>query len=226
MLNHAAKTLQPYYICSQIILPAMKNIFAYLLLASCALMLSCNQATDKASVKQAAQNTSAPTTTITTVAHQGNEDSVSCDEFAKKNPMGSDSILIQICFWRQYKLVRTGTPDYKGRYSYEYQVFRMVRGKAKTIKNSDIFNDKVAGLEQKLNALIAKSHQEDADQPDNQDCLAGFELPYFKIDQIGMSFNDKQEMNFDVTFNVGDACMNVGGATATLPLAELKEYLK
>lgn len=204
----------------------MKNLLLIFSTLTCLLFVACkhnkdNSLTSKATIIH-------PTEKANSLPISDSLNEVVCNEFEKRNPDpdSEDSILIQICYWHNYKFVSTGHPDYKGRYSYEYQIFRMVNKKAKTIKNSDIFNNNIVVLEKKINVLIAKSNEEDDSVIDNMSCLEGFDLPYFKMNQMGISFSDKKEIEFHVTFGLSDACMNVDGAIIDLPIEEVLPYLK
>ena len=67
---------------------------------------------------------------------------VSCTEKFRKNPDGKDPIIIKTCLLRKFKIVTIGTPDYKGRYGYEYLVYKKRAGGFIKSSNSQLFNDK------------------------------------------------------------------------------------
>ncbi len=169
-----------------------------------------NKGKEKASNKQIKTETQAPTCTVT----------------EKQNPEATDPIIIQTCVWGQYKFITTGRPDYKGRYSYEYEVYRITNDKDIKVQNKDIFNSKVSDLEKLINAEIAKELKENRQYPDNAECLSDVGDPNFSINDMGITFDQKGRMKFNVTFGLGGACFNVDGASAKFSLKEINDYLK
>jgi hypothetical protein len=82
-----------------------------------------------------------------------------CTVTEKQNPdNGTDPIIIQTCIWGQYKFVTVGSPDYKGRYSYEYEVYKTTDNKDIKVQNKDIFNSKVGDLEKLINSEMRCPH--------------------------------------------------------------------
>lgn len=144
----------------------------------------------------------------------------------KQNPEGNDPIIIQTCNWDQYKFVTIGSPDYKGRYSYEYEVFTMVNNEEIKVQNSDIFNSKIGTLEGKINKAIAKEINDNRKYPDNLECLSEVEDPKFSINDMGITIDEKNRMIFSVSLGLGGACFNVDGASANFSLNEIRNYLK
>jgi len=149
-----------------------------------------------------------------------------CAVTKKQNPESTDSIIIRTCIWGKYKFITTGSPDYKGRYSYEYEVYRIVDNKDIKVENNEIFNSKVHALEKMINIEIAKGLKEDRKYPDNAECLSEVGDPKFSINEMGISIDSKNRMKFSVTFGLGGACFNVDGASAKFSLKEIHDYLK
>jgi hypothetical protein len=144
----------------------------------------------------------------------------------KQNPAGTDAIIIQSCTWGPYKFVTVGSPDFKGRYSYEYAIYRTTDNKFKIVQNIDIFNSKVGDLEKLINSEIAKNLKEYRQDPDNVECLKDVGNPNFSINDMGITIDKNSSMKFNVSFGLGGACFNVDGASATFSLKDIGDYLK
>ena len=43
---------------------------------------------------------------------------------------------------------------------------------------------------------------------------------------MGISLNDKNEMEFNVSFGLGGVCYNVDGTSVSFKMTDLKEYFK
>ena len=149
-----------------------------------------------------------------------------CEVKEKRNRAGSEPIIIQTCVLRNYKFVNTGSPDHKGRYSYEYAVYQISNRKDVKVKNSDIFNSNVGKLEKLINSKIAKELKENRKDPETASCLAKVKDPKFSINNMRISFETKNSIEFTVSFGLGEACMNVDEAIAVFPLKEVSAYLK
>lgn len=50
--------------------------------------------------------------------------------------------------------------------------------------------------------------------------------PYFSINEMGITINPSDKMEFRVTFGLGGACMNVDGANASFSLNHIKNYIR
>ncbi len=149
-----------------------------------------------------------------------------CSLIEKADPEVSDPIIIKKCVWKNYKFITTGSSDYKGRYSYEYEVYRITDGEDIKIKNEDIFNSSVNTLEKQINLELAKELNENRKYPDNAECLSEVEKPSFSINDMGISIDNKDRMVFDVSFGLSGACFNVDGASASFSLKEISKFIK
>ena len=149
-----------------------------------------------------------------------------CTVTEKQNPDGTDPIIIQTCIWGQYKFVKVGSPDYKGRYSYEYEVYRTTDNKDIKVQNKDIFNSKFGDLEKLINSEITKELKENRQDPENAECLNDVGNPSFSINDMGITIDQKSRMEFNVSFGLGGACFNVDGASAKFSLKDISDYIK
>jgi hypothetical protein len=143
-----------------------------------------------------------------------------------ENLENKDKIFEQTCSWGRYQSIKTGFPDYKGRYRYDYQLREMKNGKWTPIKNMEIFNERAGELEKKINEEIRNELKIYLDDPKSASCFSNFELMPYTINELGISFSDEKEIRFNVVFELSSACMNVDGTTINMKLEEVVEYLK
>src|SRR5215211_2060870 len=86
---------------------------------------------------------------------------VHCTEKERKNEEGQDPILVNTCFYKNFKFISTAYPDYAGRYIYyEREVFVRVNNKYVKTTNDKVFNK----TQDKLVALLNKRIKEDFDK--------------------------------------------------------------
>ncbi|MDX1904643.1 MAG: hypothetical protein SFU27_10835 [Thermonemataceae bacterium] len=149
---------------------------------------------------------------------------VECSSEAIKKKEGEPE-QIKTCFYKNYKAVSKGYADYKGRYSYEYFLFKkQSNGQYKKIKNAEMFLDS-----QKLlviiNSRIKKDYQTYSNDEQTKDCFEGHSFTEYNFNQLGISF-EENSINFEVSFGLSSACMSVDGTTISLSLEEIKNYIK
>jgi hypothetical protein len=145
----------------------------------------------------------------------------------QKNPESKEDPIITKTFtWRKYKFVSIGQPDYKGRYSYDYRLFLFEKGKLMKISNSYLFNSKVSQLEALINKRIKSEFDANAKDSLVSDCLRGVEYSKVGINQMGITFNEKSQIEFIVSLGLGMACLNVDEYSVSFDLKDINEYLK
>jgi hypothetical protein len=152
---------------------------------------------------------------------------VQCITEERTNPDSkTDSIIVKTCLWHNYKFVMTGIPDYRGRYGYAYELFFIDKEQQKKITNSGLFNEKINKLEDLINEIIKNDFDNYKSDPGLSNCLDGVKFKRFKMDDMGISFNERNEIEFNVTFGLGQACYNDDGTSVSFDMSDLKEYLK
>ena len=150
----------------------------------------------------------------------------SCLQTEKYNEGMDDSIIIKTCFFKRYKSVSTGTPDYKGRYSWEYEMFRMMNGRYMEVKNTEVFNDKQAQLMALINKKIHAEYKKYTADPETKECLDGVDITQqYAIDDLGIDF-DNNQFNFSVSLGLDGACYVVDITTVSFNFGEIQVYLK
>ncbi len=80
---------------------------------------------------------------LTSVAVAQVPKKITCFEKESKNKAGVDPVLTKTCFYKNYKTILKGYPDYKGRYSYVYSVFKKQKTEAMFKLNSPCFLMKI-----------------------------------------------------------------------------------
>jgi hypothetical protein len=64
-----------------------------------------------------------------------------CNESTKEDSEYSDVLIIKTCEFNNHLFKSIGKPDYKGRYSYNYEILQIDKTETTKIRNSDFFND-------------------------------------------------------------------------------------
>lgn len=150
---------------------------------------------------------------------------VTCKEKESKNEDGFDPILTKTCLYKKYKTISKGYPDFKGRYSYEYSVFKkQENGSYVQIKNATLFNEHKNELLSIINSKIKIDYMSFFNDPETKDCFEGASFTPFNFDQLGIYFDD-DEINFSVTFGLSGACMSVDGTIVSFNFDEIQKYL-
>jgi hypothetical protein len=148
---------------------------------------------------------------------------VICEE-KRVNSTTSEPILIKSCILNNFKSVSTGEADYKGRYSYKYEIFIKKNGAFVKSNNEDLFNEKKEELLKLINKKIKMDFDDYATNPETKDCFEGVTFTYYTYENLGIEFND-DKVDFNVWFDVFEYCFNVSSTTVSFSIEELKPYL-
>lgn len=154
---------------------------------------------------------------------------VDCIEVLEKNTEfpNNDDIIIKTCFIKKYIFKSIGTPDYKGRYSnYVYQLFKIENNDTLKISNSKFFNKNSKKLEKIINQKLKAEYESNLKIPEIQECMNYVDFRYFDLNEFGITFDHKKQIEFHIEYYAISACLNVGGSIITLPFDKVKEYLK
>lgn len=150
---------------------------------------------------------------------------VTCIEKETTNEDSGYPILTTTCLYKKYKTISKGYPDYNGRYSYEFSLFKkQENGKYIQIKNALLFNKNKNKLLSIINFKIEKDYKLYSNNPEAKDCFEGASFSPFNFDQLGIYFDD-DKINFSVTFGLSDACMSVDGSIVSFNFDEIQKYL-
>lgn len=148
---------------------------------------------------------------------------VICEE-KSVNSTSSEPILIKSCILNNFKSVSTGEADYKGRYSYKYEVFIKKNGAYVKSNNEDLFNEKKEELLKLINQKIKIDFEDYASNPETKDCFEGITFTNYTYENLGIEFTD-DKINFNVWFDVFEYCFNVSSTTVSFGIEEIKPYL-
>ena len=146
-----------------------------------------------------------------------------CEE-KSVNSTTSEPILIKSCILNNFKSVSTGEADYKGRYSYKYEIFIKKNGAYVKSNNEDLFNEKKEELLKLINQKIKIDFTDYATNPETKDCFEGVTFTNYTYENLGIEFTD-DKIDFNVWFDVFESCFNVSSTTVSFSVEEIKPYL-
>ncbi len=155
-----------------------------------------------------------------------NSFSLNCYEKTKADPEYSDSVLIKICKFNNHLFKSIGTPDNKGRYSYTYKLLRINKNDTLKINNSDFFNVKANELEKLINGKLKTEYESNFKIPEINNCMKWIDFRYYKLNEFGISFTNKNQMEFNIDYGIGSACFNVSSSFVVLDYSEIEYYMK
>lgn len=127
--------------------------------------------------------------------------------------------------FKNHKFVSIGSPDYKGRYAYEYFVYKIEKEKEIPAKNSDIFLN-VKQIEKLLNKKFKKKIAAAKSDDENSECMKWVSFKEYKLDDIAITFNDNNEMEFEASIALPDACFSLSFIDVSLKLDIIEKYFK
>jgi len=151
---------------------------------------------------------------------------VVCNESNEKDAEYSEDIILKTCEFKNHLFKSTGIADYKGRYSYKYELFQIDKKDTIKVKNSDFFNQRAIELEKLINDKLKTEYESNSKIPEISECMKWINFRYYKLNEFGISFTDKNQMEFNIDYGIGSACFNVSSSSVVLELSEIEKYLK
>ncbi len=149
-----------------------------------------------------------------------------CSESNTKNDKYSESIVLKTCEFKNHLFKSTGIADYKSRYSYKYELFQINENDTIKVKNSDFFNQKAIDLEKLINDKLQTEYKSNFKISEISECMKWLDFRYYKLNEFGISFTDKNQVEFNIDYGIGSACFNVSSSSVVLELSEIEKYLK
>lgn len=137
----------------------------------------------------------------------------------------TDSIITKTCIFKNYKAISVGTPDFKGRYFYEYELFKLSNGNYIKIKNSELFNNS-SEIEKIINKKLKIEYESNMKISEISDCMKYISFRYYKINEMGISFDESNNIAFHVEFDIPSSCLNVGGSSIIISTSEIGKFIK
>jgi hypothetical protein len=154
------------------------------------------------------------------------DSSLNCYEKTKVDSDYSEVVLIKTCEFKNHLVKSIGTPDYKGRYSYDYELLRIENNDTLKISNSDLFNEDANELEKSVNKLLKAEYESNSNRPEISECMKQIDFRHYKLNEFGISFTDNNQMEFNINYGIGSACFNVSSSSIVMGLSELESFLK
>jgi hypothetical protein len=151
---------------------------------------------------------------------------VVCNESNEKDANYSGDVIIKTCEFKNHLFKSTGIADYKGRYSYKYELFQIVKKDSRKVKNSDFFNQRAIELEKLINDKLKIEYELNSKIPEISECMKWIDFRYYKLNEFGISFAGKNQMQFNIDYGIGTACFNVSSSSVILELSEIEKYFK
>lgn len=150
---------------------------------------------------------------------------VTCNEQIIQSANYSFPELINTCYWRDYKLIETGKPDIKGRYSWKSEFFLSSAEKESDLQPSSLFKpEKMEELVQVVNQRLSEDFLAMKEtEPICFDRKKQF-IP-FKFEDMRITLSENGGMHFEVNYNLAENCFEVSTASVSFMMKEIKPFL-
>jgi hypothetical protein len=151
---------------------------------------------------------------------------VDCEETSEEIPGKKYQRLFKTCSFKNHRTMSIGEPDYKGRYSYKYKLYKLLNDSSTVISNAELIKenrrDEFIAI---LNVRIADEAKKVVQmaQDEKSKCFSGFVFKSYKYDEMGIQFNEGM-VEFTVPFGLPNACMPYDGVLIAFPLKEMVPY--
>jgi len=149
-----------------------------------------------------------------------------CETQKTKNEPELQDIITNTCSLGDLKFVSIGSPDYKGRYSWESKVYKWTGKTYVQKKYSEIFIN-TALLEKKINDENKKAYESDIKRPEISECMGFIKYRKFSLDEMEINFDELGNPQFTLTYNsIPLVCFNVNATIIPMKLSEFNSYIK
>lgn len=155
---------------------------------------------------------------------------IQCIEKNGKKNADGDYNVTKICTYKNYRSVYLGVPDYKGRMFWTSKLYLKQNNTFVMVRNAEFFNEHKKELLSLLNKKFQEGFRKDkaeaSKDAETKECWDGTdELRWQDWDDIQIHF-DGDNIIFDISYGLGDACYSQDNGGASLTIASLKPYLK
>jgi len=157
---------------------------------------------------------------------QTRENTVTCIEKEKASDDENNPVLIKTCDFQNFRSIKTGTADDKGRYSYSYELYIIDQNGKHQIKNSDVFKTGADAVEKKINQDLQQEYEENLKNPHLKDCMEWIDFRHYTLNEMGMGFSDNDTLEFYINHGIGGACFNVSFNILKYNLSAFEAYMK
>jgi hypothetical protein len=150
---------------------------------------------------------------------------VVCKEELMPRNTGEEPLLINTCIWRKYKIIETGTADYRGRYSWKTEIFKADKDSLIAIDMLELFKtDSLNQLEIKINERLKEDFAYLFEA--NRNCFPRHYIyPGFKLKDMRFMISDNSEISFEVIYGLNSSCFAVNAASASFKIKDLVPFL-
>lgn len=138
----------------------------------------------------------------------------------------TEPVLIKTCKFKNYLFKSTGIADYVGRYSYKHELFKINKNDTIQVTNTDLFNNQAIALENLLNSKLKAEYDSNSKIPELSRCMEWIDFRHYKLNEFGISFTNKNQMEFNMDYQLGSACLNVSVSSIILEYSEVENYLR
>jgi hypothetical protein len=151
---------------------------------------------------------------------------VDCEETSEEIPGKKFERLFKTCSFKNHRTMSIGEPDYKGRYSYKYKLYKLLNDSSVVITNAEFIKetrrDEFIAI---LNVRIADEAKKVVQmaQEEKSKCFDGFVFKSYTYEELGIQFNEGM-VEFTVPFGLPNACMPYDGVLIAFPLKEMVPY--
>jgi hypothetical protein len=151
---------------------------------------------------------------------------VDCEETSEEIPGKKFERLFKTCSFKNHRTMSIGEPDYKGRYSYKYKLYKLLNDSSSIITNAEFIKETrrdefLAILNVRIADEAKKVYQMAQDEKSN--CFDGFVFKAYTYEELGIQFNEDM-VEFTVPFGLPNACMPYDGVLIAIPLKEMVAY--
>lgn len=150
---------------------------------------------------------------------------VICTEEMLPRNSGEEPLMINTSLWRNYKIIETGTSDYRGRYTWKTEIFKQEKDSLTPIIMTDLFKiDKLQELESIINSRLKEDFSYLIDA--NRNCFPRhFQYPGFQLKDMRFMISDNSEISFEVIYGLNSTCFAVNAASASFKIKDMVAYL-
>ena len=154
------------------------------------------------------------------------QNKVTCVEKEEKVEDNTEPTITNTCTWGNYKMVKVGEADFKGRYNYETTLYKLKNGQYEVIQNEDLFNQNKAQLLANINQKITIEYAALVKDKSNRQCIGNRKTaPKVNFNDMQIDFTEKG-LNFTISYGMPGACLAIDGTILSYNFEALKQYLQ
>ena len=146
---------------------------------------------------------------------------VNCQLTQHKNINNSvDPILKSVCTYQKIMVKKVGEADYKGRYSWEYELSLKTGSTEAPLTLAEVFGSNANQANSFLNKQLKEEYESNLKDPDLVECMANIAVRHYELDEFQLDFSQGKMVLFWVEYNTGGACYNMNLGLAKMTWAQ------